>query len=678
MATPDEDRKARPNSFGDAAAATVNPAVTRPEMFNKTKPGTMLPTPPAERPQGFVTRNGGSQPMPPEQGAAMAAQNQAYVAGANAMSAPQREAERSAREGAMRSINAATASAQPSLGASIDTSPRYFDPATGRPNRPAAAQAPAAAPAAGFPSPASSPRPQSMTEVNGRASVPAAAQLAAQAPAASPAPMPASAKPAAQPLDAQAAADRAAIASAGKSAMGFLDTAGRAIADVATLVPRGVVGAYDSAVVRPMRAAGFNAAYLSPKLVPDGVDPASMTPFMDQKRMAQPQQPTQSATATNPAGPTSTTQPVGEPARNVPGNNQPNPAGAQSPSQNPDAPKQDPMTDKPVNNQVRVTRQPNGVLEFSGSNVSGDVTFTGNSGFKPSGFGVTVLPAETFGSAPASVQASLSNARQAAMQRGDLDAVARSLGEQGGRGVRGFAPTQTQIQAQPATPAASNDWNSRITRDNLLREATTKKNGESRADFATRSNAILKSMGYDVDERNNIRGNQTQQRGQDVGANTAAADRNSRERMEQGRQGIDAQRLGLDAERMADERTANGFKIRAAEQQEKLFTEWANAKTPEEKASAAERLRMLQGGQQPSAKDRYMVVGGGQQWDDKAMSMVNMPQQVFDAQSGQIVNLGGQSAPPASASGAAQRPVGTTSNVNGKVAVWDGKQWIPQ
>ncbi len=201
-------------------------------------------------------------------------------------------------------------------------------------------------------------------------------------------------------------------------------------------------------------------------------------------------------------------------------------------------------------NAVAVTRQPNGVLEFSGSNVSGDVTFTGNSGFKPSGFGVTVLPAETFGSAPASVQASLSNARQAAMQRGDLDAVARSLGEQGGRGVRGFAPTQTQIQAQPATPAASNDWNSRITRDNLLREATTKKNGESRADFATRSNAILKSMGYDVDERNNIRGNQTQQRGQNLGFATSEAERQSRELLEARRQKLDDQRLGLDAGRL--------------------------------------------------------------------------------------------------------------------------------
>lgn len=92
--------------------------------------------------------------------------------------------------------------------------------------------------------------------------------------------------PVAAPVaDPQVQADRAAIGSAWNSVKGMSENAGRAIADMATLVPRGLVGAYDSAVVRPMRAAGLNAAYLSPALVPDGVDPSSMTPFTDQKRM---------------------------------------------------------------------------------------------------------------------------------------------------------------------------------------------------------------------------------------------------------------------------------------------------------------------------------------------------------------------------------------------------------
>jgi hypothetical protein len=84
-----------------------------------------------------------------------------------------------------------------------------------------------------------------------------------------------------KPLDAQAAADREAIASLLEALRGGSESAGRAIADVATMIPRGLVGAYDTAVVRPMRAAGVNAAYLSPKLTPEGANPESMTPFSD-------------------------------------------------------------------------------------------------------------------------------------------------------------------------------------------------------------------------------------------------------------------------------------------------------------------------------------------------------------------------------------------------------------
>ena len=90
-----------------------------------------------------------------------------------------------------------------------------------------------------------------------------------------------------QPLDAQAAADRAKIGAAWDTVKDVNDDAGRAIADVAMMVPRGLAGAYDSAVIRPMRAFGIDAGYLSPHLVPKGVDPASMTPFTDQKRMQQ-------------------------------------------------------------------------------------------------------------------------------------------------------------------------------------------------------------------------------------------------------------------------------------------------------------------------------------------------------------------------------------------------------
>ena len=107
----------------------------------------------------------------------------------------------------------------------------------------------------------------------------------ARAAAAAPTAPPASAPATSAPLDAQAASDRAKAGAAWDTIKDVNDDAGRAIADVAMLVPRGLAGAYDSAVVRPMRAAGVNASYLSPSLVPSGVDTASMTPFTDQKRM---------------------------------------------------------------------------------------------------------------------------------------------------------------------------------------------------------------------------------------------------------------------------------------------------------------------------------------------------------------------------------------------------------
>lgn len=85
-------------------------------------------------------------------------------------------------------------------------------------------------------------------------------------------------------LKRQRAEDRQKIQAAYESGLISMEEFGRAIADIATLPLRGVTGAYDSAVVRPMRAAGLNAGYLSPYLVPEGVDPASMTPFSDQMR----------------------------------------------------------------------------------------------------------------------------------------------------------------------------------------------------------------------------------------------------------------------------------------------------------------------------------------------------------------------------------------------------------
>jgi hypothetical protein len=84
-------------------------------------------------------------------------------------------------------------------------------------------------------------------------------------------------------IDPQAAADRAALASLLETLRGGSESAGRAIADIATMVPRSLASAYDTVAVRPMRAAGINAAYLAPKLTPEGASTGSATPFSDVK-----------------------------------------------------------------------------------------------------------------------------------------------------------------------------------------------------------------------------------------------------------------------------------------------------------------------------------------------------------------------------------------------------------
>jgi hypothetical protein len=87
-------------------------------------------------------------------------------------------------------------------------------------------------------------------------------------------------------LDEQAEQDRARIAQLLRDIRDQgLVPAGAAIADVATAIPRGLAGAYNSTVVRAMRAAGLPAAYL-----PDiaGGDLSSKTPFYD-KYVRQPE-----------------------------------------------------------------------------------------------------------------------------------------------------------------------------------------------------------------------------------------------------------------------------------------------------------------------------------------------------------------------------------------------------
>jgi len=86
-------------------------------------------------------------------------------------------------------------------------------------------------------------------------------------------------------LDRQREEDRklaAAVARALKSGAGKFSAAAL---DVATLPTRAAAGVVDTALIRPVRAMGADLPYISSKFVPEGVDPETMTPFMDRLRM---------------------------------------------------------------------------------------------------------------------------------------------------------------------------------------------------------------------------------------------------------------------------------------------------------------------------------------------------------------------------------------------------------
>jgi hypothetical protein len=112
-----------------------------------------------------------------------------------------------------------------------------------------------------------------------------------------------------------------------------------------------------------------------------------------------------------------------------------------------------------------------------------------------------------------------------------------------------------------------------------------------------------------------------------------------------------------------------GFGIRSGQRLEKLYQQYDKAK-PEERAAIAEQIQVLTGKDSPN---RYTVVPGGQQWNAEAGTVLTQPSSVINNQTGQFIEQGQSQAPAPAA-----RPVGTRSTVNGKTAVWDGNQWIPQ
>lgn len=126
--------------------------------------------------------------------------------------------------------------------------------------------------------------------------------------------------------------------------------------------------------------------------------------------------------------------------------------------------------------------------------------------------------------------------------------------------------------------------------------------------------------------------------------NTREAGENTRAGM---RSAADARRDGISAAlamgKLDLERNAQGFTNRKLTREENLYSQYDAAKTPEERASIAQKIRDLSG-KVTDPKDNFMVVGGGQEWDQKAMAMRNVPQRLMDLRTGKEVGAGQQDA----------------------------------
>lgn len=343
------------------------------------------------------------------------------------------------------------------------------------------------------------------------------------------------------------------------------DDAGRAIADVAMMVPRGLAGAYDSAVVRPMRAAGFDASYLSPSLVPNGVDPSSMTPFTDQKRMQQ-----QSA-ASVPAAPSATASVA------------PAAAAAQSTVAQPveggrgriNPPLANPTAPVPTSSQPTSTEIAPGVFR------------SGNS-YSDSAAGA-VAGTQARGLPSAQNMAAADALAQQSQQASTARVMAGQPVERGWSGV---------IGSDPGMSAAGRE------RRDLVASLTTPLKGAQNGQLtAAQRNGMLslldqEARGFQAKANNATALQQTEMQTnaqRDMTAMREAGDTGRAVLREAGESGRAGARNAVDQGRLGLEQQVRGFDIRAGQRQEKLHQRYEAAKTPEERSAIAQQIRDLAG-----------------------------------------------------------------------------------
>ena len=219
---------------------------------------------------------------------------------------------------------------------------------------------------------------------------------------------------------------------------------------------------------------------------------------------------------------------------------------------------------------------------------------------------------------------------------------------------------------------SGNDWESENNLKNLRTSASSIFNKRGpRGAPSVEEMAYMKALDADLAARN---GNNPaaieamRQQGETARIGMREAGENARSGR---REGIAAE---LGRGQLDLQRNAQGFTTRQLERQEKLYADYDAAKTPEERATIAQKIRDLSG-KNTDPKDNFMIVGGGQEWDEKAGAMRNVPQRLIDLRTGQEVGGGAGAKPMAMPKTQDELKVGQVYDTNKGPATWDGKQF---
>lgn len=296
----------------------------------------------------------------------------------------------------------------------------------------------------------------------------------------------------------------------------------------------------------------------------------------------------------------------------------PAPAAATNPAANPSIDQQ-PATAAGFNPEaagnVNARRQANGVMEFSGQNVAGDVSYSGASGFKPSGAGVSAQNMGAADQLSAKYAAQRAQPAQPAVQQAQ-GFIPQDTGGYGLMDKNRLAVREAQMNAQQLKPGAGSTLRS------ILQQQAAQ-------------------PGQQIDRErmasdNQFRGQELAMRGQE---NQAA------QGFRAGQLANDGQRLNLEGQKFASDQEVRGFDVAQARRIEDIRKKYDAATDPAVKNQLAQQLQALAGGAKPT-ENKFTVVPGGQEWDATAGVMRNVPARVLNNQTGQFVDGGAQSGPP--------------------------------